>query len=357
MVSSYQTIYDSEIWQQSQCIWHENSLMDFFRTQLSALGYQRCSDSGKIWQRGGRRVVICIVDDFTSCSQDWSTKTPYLFDRDTIVITDNWVPCPTRYRVLRLPDSFFGVYAHEPLSRAWQPDRRFCFTAKRLDSKRMSLMLELQMRADLMGLPPDVDLVNFGCWSWDGDNTSAAGLRANWDRQFELLDDSLKQIYDNTYQSLKSRMPLLNHGHDLEQAHHSAWINLVIETYSSDQVIAFSEKIFRCLTIPVPWMLWGSRNAIAWLTSMGFDTLTDLVDHQYDHMIEQQTATFGDKMVDWIFEASETVTRLQAQPRQDLELRLLAATKHNRDLLRQMRMNWPGDFAAWWGQTINALTI
>jgi hypothetical protein len=352
MVAAYQTIYDSEIWQQSQCIWHENAVMDYLRTQLSALGYQSCSDSGKIWQRGDRCVIVCVVDDFTSCSQDWSTHTPYLFDPDTVVITDNWVSCPTQYQVLRLPDSFFGIYAHVPLPRVWQPDRRFCFTAKRLDNKRMSLMLELQMRSDLMGMPKDIDLVNFGCWSWDGDNTSDSGLRSNWDRQYDLLDDSLRQIYSDTYQSLRPRMPLLNHGHDLEQAHHGAWINLVVETYSSDLVVAFSEKIFRALTIPVPWMLWGGRHSVARLASLGFDTLPDVIHHRYDHMIEQQTAAFGDKTVDWIFDANESVKKLQSLPQQALHARLKQSAEHNQKLLADMRKKWPTDFAVWWHSVV-----
>ena len=329
--------------------------MDFFRTQLWALGYERCGDSGKVWQRRGRQVIVCLVDDFTTCSADWSTKTPCLFDSDTVVITDNWISCPTQYQVRQLPTSFFGIYAHDPEPRPWQPDRRFCFVAKRLDSKRMSLMLELDMRSNLQGLPQDTDLVNFGCWAWDGDNSSVVGLQSNWDRQFELLDPNLQRVYHDTHLRLRSCMPLLNHDHDLEQSHHRAWVNLVIETYSSDLVVAFSEKIFRALTIPVPWMIWGGRMSVAWLAALGFDTLTDLVEHRYDHMIEQQTAAFGDKMVDWIFDANETAKHLQSQPKPVLEARLAEAAQHNRDLLNHMRQQWPSDFAAWWAQTLPAL--
>jgi len=348
MPDLYHSTYDCEIHQKSQCIWHENTLMDFFRSQLIALGYRRGSDSGKVWQRDNRRVVICLVDDFTTCSEDWSTKVPYLFDPDTVVITDNWISCPTRYRVLKLPDSFCGIYAHRPEIRSWDPKRRFFFAAKRLDSKRMGLLLELRSRAQSQGLPMDTDIINFGCWSWEGDNSTSQGLLANWDHQWSLLDSDLKQAYEPAYHALRDHVPLLNHDWEFEQAHHCAWINLVIESYSSDTTVAFSEKIFRALTLPVPWMLWGGRYSIARLAAMGFDTLTDLVDHRYDHMVEQQTARYGDKMVDWIFDANETVKRLQTQSKNELDHRLQQAAAHNQDLLIQMRTRWPGDFARWW---------
>jgi hypothetical protein len=355
MIASYQNIYDSEIWQQSQCIWHENALMDFFRTQLSALGYERCSDSGKIWQRRGQQVIVCLVDDFTSCSQDWSTKTPYLFDPNTIVITDNLINCPTQYRVARLPDSFFGIYCHSPSQSIWNPQRRFNFAVNRIDNKRLLLFLELIQRAHLQGCHDTTDYMNFNCWSWQGKNDSVEALQENFRREFNTLENIAQgyhKTYGETFRQWQDRMPLRNHDLDHETVHVSAWLNITPETYSSDNVIALSEKTFRVLCRPAPWMLYSGRHTIARLTSLGFDVLQDVIAHRYDSMIENHTARYGDKMVDFIFEAADSVESMMDMKFSDLQIRCAEAAKHNREVLTEMRSKWSSDFATWWYNTI-----
>jgi hypothetical protein len=44
------------------------------------------------------------------------------------------------------------------------------------------------------------------------------------------------------YEQILPHMPLRNHNVTVEQAHTSAYLNLVIETYAGDASIAFSEK-------------------------------------------------------------------------------------------------------------------
>ena len=141
MTDLYHKIYDGEIFQETKCIWHENTLMDFFRSQLTLLGYKPVNDIAKVWQRGERKVVICLVDDFSTCSTNYSTTTPYKFDSNTVVITDNYTTTPTQYTVCQLPSSFFGIYNHVPTDTNWRPDRRFNFSVNRLDTKRMLTFL------------------------------------------------------------------------------------------------------------------------------------------------------------------------------------------------------------------------
>ena len=112
MVDLYHAIYENEIFKKSNCIWHENTLLDFFRSNLIALGYTAVDPSNKVWKRGDKTVVACLVDDFSTCSTNYSTSLPYLFDKDTVVITDNRINVPTQYQVCQLPSSFYGIYAH-----------------------------------------------------------------------------------------------------------------------------------------------------------------------------------------------------------------------------------------------------
>jgi hypothetical protein len=352
MSDIYHEIYTGEIFQTSQCIWHENTLMDFFRSNLIALGYTSIGDSNKVWRRGNMTVVVCLVDDFSTCSNDYSTTLPYLFDSNTVIITDNHVNVPTQYTVCQLPTSFFGIYAHRPQADKWTPDRRFNFAVNRIDSKRMLMFLEMQLRSTHMLNAESLDYVNFNCWSWDGDNTTPKGLRENFERQYRQLDPLFCEVYDRTYNTLLDKIPFRNHNLTQEQAHVSAWMNIVMETYSSDTTVALSEKIFRAMCLPVPWMVYSGRYTVAYLHSLGFDVLHDVVEHRYDNMIENRTAAFGDKMVDFLFEGVDVVDRMRTDCP---EMRAQQAATTNQELLYTMRNQWPADFSAWWPTVVERI--
>lgn len=357
MTDPYHAVYQGEIFQTSNCIWHENTVMDFVRSQLQSLGYHSINANHKVWQRGHQKVVVCLVDDFTTCSDQVNTAVPYRFDRNTVVITDNRVTAPTVYRVCELPDSFYGIYHHEPALQQWQPSRRFNFSVNRLDTKRMLVMLEIWCRAMFMALTDgltidDLDHVNFNCWTWTGNNSDQAGLQQNFTDQWQALESGYHTTYAHVYEDLINRMPLRNHDLTHEQSHVASWINVVMETYSSDTTIALSEKTFRALCLPVPWILYSGKHTVAYLQSMGFDVLTDLVPHVYDGMIENKTAAYGDKMVDFIFEGVDAVDRMRTQDFAEVAGRCTQAAKHNQQLLAQLRKQWPQDFAAWWPTVI-----
>ena len=351
-VDKYHAIYQNEVFAKSQCIWHENTLLDFFRSNLIALGYSTVDPSNKVWQRGNQTVVVCLVDDFSTCSTNYSTPLPYLFDKNTVVITDNRVNVPTQYQVCQLPSSFFGIYAHMPELTNWAPDRRFNFSVNRIDTKRLLLFLELQLRAMDQHNSHTLDYVNFNCWSWDGDNNSDIGLLSNFERQYNQLEQQFHTVYDNTYTRLLPMIPFKNHTLEHELAHVHAHLNVVLETYSSDTIVALSEKTFRALCLPVPWIVYSGKHTVAYLNSLGFDVMPDVVEHRYDSMIENKTAAYGDKMVDFLFEGVEAVERMQSdRPWQRAE----QAARINQQLLQQMKLAWPADFANWWPSVIEKI--
>lgn len=349
----YHEIYSGEIFQKSQCIWHENTILDFLRSTLRNLGYSSQDSSNKVWARGNRTVVVCLVDDFSTCSTAYSTPLPYLFDRNTVVITDNRINVPTQYQVCQLPVSFYGIYSHEPEHDQWQPNRRLNFAVNRLDSKRLLMFLEHQLRTEYQ--PPDIDYVNFNCWAWDGNNSNAEGSQDNFNRYYANLEEQYHAVYDTTYQRIKDQQPYRNHDLSQEQVHVSAWMNMVMETYSSDNNIALSEKAFRAMCLPAPWMLYSGRHTVAYLNSLRFDTLQDITTHKYDSMIENKTAAYGDKMVDFLFEAAENVEKLQTMDRNELDTRLQQAAKNNQEMLSWMRRSWPREFAAWWPEVVEII--
>jgi hypothetical protein len=72
---------------------------------------------------------------------------------------------------------------------------------------------------------------------------------------------------------------------DPDTAAMASRLTLVVESYVSDSVIAFSEKIFRALQTPRPWILFCSPGSVDVLRSAGFDVMDDVVDHSYDEIV------------------------------------------------------------------------
>jgi hypothetical protein len=358
MKELYHHIYDGEIFKQSNCIWHENSTMDFMRSQFINLGYEAVTDSKKVWQRGDQTVIVCLVDDISTCRNPPYTFPPLpdMFPKNTIIITDNYVNCPTPYEVIKLPDSFFGIYNYEPTPSTWQPERRFNFSVNRLDSKRLTLFLELITRSTkpnskVLNGPLEFDLerdlINFNCWHWNSSNDSPEAFQHSFKEEFYQLSKDLKILYKKAYDHMSPMMPYRNHQYNLEDSHHRAWLNVVVETYSGADTIAMSEKLFRAMVTPAPWTVYGGKFTLSWLRKMGFDILEDIVDHKYDYMDELCNGQFGDKIVDFIQLGSTIVNQMKEMDFVQLQARCKQAAEHNQKLLAHMQQQWPSDFSTW----------
>jgi len=358
-VDLYHDIYTSEAFTKTQCIWHENVMMDLFRSQLISLGYSPANDSRKVWRRGDQTVVVCLADDFATCGpMDRILPMAQMFDSKTVVITDNHVNSPTQYQVLQLPHSYFGIYNYKPAIVDWSPERRFSFAVNRLDNKRLRLFLELVTRTlypNSRVFDLERDYVNFNCWHWQSSNDSPEVLQQNFKNEFEFVPDQLKNLYAPALAHMTQRMPYRNHSKTLEQLHSHVWMNMVVETYSGDTVIALSEKLFRALVTPVPWIVYGGRLTVAYLRQMGFDVMDDLIAHNYDYALEKDNGEFGDKMVDFVREGHDAVELFRTMPWDQLSHRCQKAARHNQNLLAQMQANWPSDFAQWWPQVIEKI--
>jgi hypothetical protein len=91
---------------------------------------------------------------------------------------------------------------------------------------------------------------------------------------------------------------------------------------------------------------------VAYLQSLGFDTLSDIVDHNhYDRLIEVQ-----DKQRIFVWKSLETVKALKVRDLSELQSRCGLAAAHNQQLLASMAAEWPSDFAQWTRQLTQTLT-
>lgn len=329
-----QHIYSSEIWQKSTCLDHEDRINQQIFNKLQESDFIP-TDHPRIWYRGQQQVIVCLVDDILSCSTDYHSDLPYTFDRNTTVITDNYLTCPTQYRVIRVPTSFFGIYYYKPEQINWDPDRIFSFMVNRIDYRRFKLMLDLAWRTSL-----ESGYVNFNCSkriSKDVFEESATTFREQWD-QVPLVE---KEKFLKTYQRLESTMPFKNYNIEFDQAILKSWINIVVETYSSDNNISLSEKIFRSLVTPAPWTVYSGRYTVAYLESLGFDCMRDIIDHDhYDRLKEVE-----DKMRVFNWKSLEISKHLQAQGLEIVRQRCMQAAVHNQQLLQTMSQQWSSDFS------------
>jgi len=120
---------------------------------------------------------------------------------------------------------------------------------------------------------------------------------------------------------------------------------LITETYTADTHIVFSEKLFRALQLPRPWLLYCSPGSVEFLRSHGFDVLDNYVDHGYDNI------TLHHDRLGSILDQLETfVVRTYGQ--QDYE-RFDQACQHNQKLLQRFEQDWPAKFEKILGEVKN----
>lgn len=335
----FQPGHDQGIWIDTRCAEKERQVVSEIEKILRVRGFVEDPSHWRKWRRGQLKLVSCLGDDVRSTTNDYDTDVPYLFDRQTVVVTDNYLTCPTQYDLIKLPRSFFGIYSHDPIG-SWLPDRSFSFSVNRLDDRRLRALLELLQHSTV-----DAGYVNFNCQFNQRliQAPSKDDLRANFVRHFYDLSSDEREKYQQVFELLRDQMPLRNYNVSHSDMHLRSFLNIVIETYGSDTSVAFSEKIFRALVLPVPWTVYAGRYAVAYLESLGFDCLHDIVPHnEYDKLLENQN-----KIGHFISVSISAIQQIKSMDHNKLCTRTAQAAKQNRDLLLHWAHCWPADFNDW----------
>lgn len=306
-------VYNGEIYKQSRCLDRENVIKKFVEDILDHCGFVPDGTAGRRWLKQSRLAVVCFVDDFNVSGADYSQPPEKWFDKDSVVITENQVLFSPQYTILKLPTSFYSTFYYTPELTYWQPVRDFHFPMNRGDTQRDTIFAEFQRQRGLT----DRDYVNYNA------------------------------VYTD-------RQPFRNHQCYIEQAWVQCYLNLVVETYAGDSTITFSEKIFRALQTPAPWMLFACRDSISYLRELGFDVLDDLVNHNYDPVY--QTGLNGiDKIKNWFECALSNLDNIKQNSDDFIRQRCSAAADHNRNLLQTWKKQWPEDFLKWFDNTLQVL--
>lgn len=338
----YRNIYNSQIFEQSQCIWHENAFVDNLRSLLAQLGYQPIDDRKYVWERSNQRVYLAIVDDLEHLNLEAHDDFFGSLSNDCIVITDNWFNRPLSASVITLPQSWFGIYAHRPHVEQWRPSLAWSMPINRIDYNRMMLFLEMHFH----GFIDDRCLVNFNC-ARHTDNDQTADQKDLWNTNWNNLPEFYQDRYQHSFETLTPLVPFSNHSFSLDKMLEVGMVNIVVETYVSDHSVALSEKIFRALVMPRAWRVMGGTWTVSRLKALGFDVLEDVIDHDTDglRMIE-------DKISRFVLSCNSTwSTRYWSEMAQPC----MRSSKHNQDLLESFRQQWPRDFARWLPGVIDQL--
>jgi hypothetical protein len=119
----------------------------------------------------------------------------------------------------------------------------------------------------------------------------------------------------------------------LEQCIIDSNVSLILETYVSDNHTVFSEKLFRCLQLPRPWLLYCSPGSIELLQSYGFDVLSDYTDTAYDKIDDH-----GARLLNILDQLETFIGREYSAADY---LRFQQATNHNQQLLLNFGQQWP----------------
>lgn len=258
--------------------------------------------------------------------QDWKNSGYPVALTNSIVKT----PLPYRDRIFVLDKSFYGIYYHpyDLDENNVLPSKKFNCFINRMDPIRQSWLYQLIRRK----------LFDQGYVSFNMDISRCPDVvDLGETKAFEYQYQKFLSIFAEEHESIKNSVPYKNfedHG-DITHVVYDSKFSIVLETYfDTNDVVTYSEKIFRALQIPRPWILFSHKHAVSHLRDMGFDVLDDLVEHDlYDNLdsaIERQIQllNISERMVDQNFDYQ----------------RLRQAAKHNQQLMKNFSSTRVDDF-------------
>jgi hypothetical protein len=265
-----------------------------------------------IYSRGAMQLNCRLVDSvFFTDPDSWTNKS-------TVTITDNHPLLPVAGQLISALPEFWSIWHFEPnyIDRAATQGYN-CFM-NRPRGDRSMVFYELIKR----------DILNKGIVSYNC-------LLEDYQQEYVKADLYRYQPQHTVGQTLVPYNTVEQRG-TLEQCIVDSNISVILETYTSDSHIVFSEKIFRALQLPRPWLLYCSPGSVKLLTDHGFDVLDDYVNTEYDNIVKH-----GHRLLIILDQLETFIDRKYTE--QDYR-RFDQAAKHNRALLSEFDQRWPDKF-------------
>lgn len=232
--------------------------------------------------------------------------------------------------VLKMNNSVYGSFYYPYPTRGESIDKDFNCLMNRMDPFRQSWLYQL-VRNGLF----DRGYISFNMDIDRVDHVQGLTQTQAFEKQFQ----EYCSIFADEHKIVKDLVPYKNFtdNGDITHVIMNSKVTLILETYFSDNDnIVYSEKTFRSLQLPRPWMLFGARHAVKELKHIGFDILDDLVDHEYydnfDQPVERQSA---------ILSLMKDLINLDLNPYHD---RLESAARYNQNILLEYSKTQAQDF-------------
>jgi len=267
-----------------------------------------------IYSRDSTQVNCRLVDSvFFTDPDSWTSKS-------TVIVTDNHPLLPMAGSLISVLPEFWSIWHFEPKYIDRPATQGYNCFMNRPRGDRSMLFYELIKR----------DILNKGIVSYNC-------LLEDYQQEYINAELYKYQTQHTIGQELVPYNTVESHG-TLEQCIVDSNISVILETYTSDSHIVFSEKIFRAVQLPRPWLLYSSPGAIALLKHHGFDVLDDIVDIGYDKIPQH-----GTRLLNIMDQLETFINRKYTE--QDYQ-RFDQAAKHNQELLSKFEQHWPEKFNA-----------
>ena len=289
--------FTDQIWNLSKCGQFEHNLHNYFYDII-----------------GNKDIYVKLVDTVKKNYKDCK-----------LVVTDNVI---SNFEYQPLWPEFWGSFSYTPQYQNNIPTWAFNCFINRTCPIRQSWFYQL-VRRMLIDQGAVSFLLDYRKW------LAPNGLDVeNKAEVYQWVFEQGCQIFSAEHELMRSKVPFRNFSGELDQVICDSSISLVIETYfDRADVIAFSEKIFRVLQLPRPFLLYCAPGAINLLKNQGFNVYDDVVDHSYDFEIDNIARQI--KILDELENSKYIVYNTQVL--EDFEQRAI----HNRQLLTKLKNEWP----------------
>lgn len=268
-----------------------------------------------------KQLVLRVIDIFDIDEPSISKNTVVL----TNTCVQQGVVDPGYYE--QFEPSIYGMYAGQTNCQNLDPILNFNCFINRMDVNRQSWFYQLIKH----------DILNQGYVSFNMDISRHVVFDKSLasTTPFEIFENQFRyhcRTFRNEHEIAKNIVPYRNFdiNENLNDIIMKTKFSIVLETYFHDnRTITVSEKIFRCLKLPRPWVLFGTAHVVKYLRGLGFDVLDDVVDHSYDDVefaIDRQCA---------ILNQVKHLCNLDFE--HTLQSRLQQAAVHNNALLNHFR--------------------
>ena len=248
---------------------------------------------------------------FFTDPDSWASKS-------TVTVTDNHPLLPMAGTLISALPEFWSIWHFEPKYIDRPATQGYNCFMNRPRGDRSMLFYELIKR----------DILNKGIVSYNC-------LLEDYEQEYVNAELYQYQTQHTAGQALVPYNTVESHG-TLEQCIVDSNISVILETYTSDSHVVFSEKIFRAVQLPRPWLLYCSPGSVKLLKNHGFDVLDDYVDTSYDLINEH-----GNRLLN-ILDQLETFINRQYSVT-DYQ-RFQQAAAHNQQLLLNFGQQWPMKF-------------